>query len=264
MATFLRLAGAILAVAALAFAITRLDAGSVGTAAPRAVSASGAAGLVQSVTGDAVVRAGALRPGQRVTGTVTIENAGDATGLFTLAQTDVLDTPGTGGGRLSRALRLRIDDPRALRPVYQGPLGAMDPKRLGYLRAGQRRTYRFTLTFPGRADADALGGSRVETTFDWTAATADPPVPDPSRDRTPPVVLAQVVGRRDRTVIVALTCSERCRVVGLPRGARSDPRQRLLPGRPVLQTLRLRDGAVPLRVTVTDAGGNRATVSASR
>ena len=249
--------------AAVAVALTRVDA-APGAAQVRAESASGAVELASSANGDAVLRAGDLQPGGRTVGTVAVRNTGDATGAFRLTQTDVLDTPGTGGGRLSSALRLRVDDATSRRAIYQGRLGAMPERPLGYLRSGQRAAYRFTVSFPGRAPADRFAGSRVETTFAWTATTAEPPAPDRSRDRTPPVVVAQLVRVRGRSVIVALTCSERCRIVGLSRGAELGPRQPLVPGRPALQSVRSAGDALPLRVTVADAQGNRTTTVARR
>lgn len=251
-----------LALAALVFVVTRVDAGAERKAQARASAATGVAVLSESVNGDAVVRAANLKPGKGATGTVTVENSGDATGAFALAQIDVLDTPGAGGGRLSTAARMRVDDAGSDRVVYRGPLGAMPDRRLGYLRAGQKRTYRFTLSLPARAKAGPLAGSQVETTFDWTAQTAEPPAPDRGPDSTPPVVAVQSpLGRG--TATVALTCDEPCRIVGLTGGARLGPRQRVIPGRPTLQAVRLpnEDAGVPLLVTIADRAGNR-TVAA--
>ena len=91
----------------------------------------------------------------------------------------------------------------------------------------------------------------------------------------PPVVLAGSPprqGLRGRTVLLALTCSERCRVVGLSRGARAVDAQKLRPGRPSLQPIELSaadaqvlgqgvDAALPLGVTVADPAGNRTTAA---
>jgi hypothetical protein len=259
--------GVLLVLGALVVAVTTVDAGP-GRAKARAVSATGAASLPDAMSGDAVLSASDMKPGARVTGTVTVANAGDATGAFRFAQTDVLDMPGAGGGRLSRALRLRVDDMRTGRRVYAGRLGAMEAQPLGFLRAGERATYRFTLKPPAAPD-DGLAGSRVQTTFAWTADTREAP-----GDASPPTVVVQSPDQRlrGRTVQIALTCDERCAVASVSRGARAQPAQHLLPGRPTLQTVLLSradaralrtsleredDVALVLEVTVADSDGNR-------
>ncbi len=258
-----------LLIGALALAVSRVDAGPRDAAADP-VAATGAAVLTKGLNGDAILRTGAMKPGRSVTGTVTVGNSGDATGAFRLAQIDVLDTPGEGGGRLSAGARLRVDDLSTGRPVYAGVLGKMDGEALGYLRAGERRTYRFTLSTPA-AMGRRYTGSQVETTFDWTAATGEPPAGPTGPDGTPPLVVVQsppaqrLSGRR---LTIAVTCDERCTVPG------GSPPRSLAPGRPGLRTIELsraqsdaagrrleRQGqaAVTLRVPVTDQAGNRTT-----
>ena len=260
-------------VGACVYAVAKSDAG------PRAasvhiVSATGSASVPNGLGGDAVLTASELNPGARAGGTVTVENGGDATGAFQLSQTDVLDTPGAGGGRLSTALRLRLDDARTGSVVYRGLLGKMNPEAIGYLRPGEKRSYRFTLAPPAEATGDdRYAGSRVQTTFKWTATTREPPRPD----TTPPAFVVQVVRPQPEgggTVLLALTCDERCIVAGVSRGARVQGAQRLLPGRPTLQAVELssgdartvarrlqRQGSATLRldVTVADPAGNRTT-----
>jgi len=258
-----RIGGALLVLAAVALIVTQVDAGD-GRARPRVLSATGAAALTKTVAGDAVVRAGGMEPGQSVSGTVTVKNDGDATGAFRMAQLDVLDVPGSGGGRLSAKLDLTVDDARTGRRVYRGVLGAMSEHALGYLRPGEQHAYRFTLAYPPQTPDNAYAGSRVESTFDWTAATAEPPAAEPRRDAAPPVVVAQTVppqGADAGTVTVALTCNERCTVAGVSGGALVGRAPRLEPGKPALQTVLLSPGAEPLRITVADAAGNRTTAT---
>ena len=254
----LRLAGALLVVGALVLLVTRVDAGS-GEASVRVVSASGAARVSHSVAGDVVVSAADMRPGGRTSGTVTVANGGDATGAFEVTQNDVLDTPGAGEGRLSTAARLRIDDSATGRPVYQGVLGAMAAHPVGYLRAGEQRAYRLTVSLPNAAPADAFAGARVETRFDWTARTAEPPKPE----SVPPTVVAQTPAgaARGGPVTLALTCDRPCSVIGVSRGARIVGRRpRLAPGRPALLAVAVGEAAVqPLSVTVAGPAGARAT-----
>jgi hypothetical protein len=252
-------AAALVAVIALVLVVTKVDAGS-GHARTHVVSASGAAALTKSVGGDAVLRTGVMRPGQRVSGTVRVENDGDATGAFQLAQSDVLDTPGQGGGRLSTMVKLTVDDRTARRRVYQGKLGAMAAYPLGYLRAGEARTYGFTLEFPaGGSPGDEFAGSQAETTFDWSAKTGEP---TPARDNTAPTVLVQTTGSQGfdgRSLTVAITCSESCDLTGAAN-------ERLSAGRPTLVTIDLSRAKLPLRITATDRAGNsvRAPVAVVR
>jgi hypothetical protein len=129
---------------------------------------------------------------------------------------------------------------------------------LGYLRPGEQHAYRFTLAYPAQPPNDAYAGSRVETTFDWTADTRSPPRPGQRRDTAPPVLVAQVVPSQ-ATVTVALTCSERCKVTGVSGGTATTPGARLAPGRPLLLPVVTAYAGRPLRITVSDAAGNRTT-----
>ena len=219
---------------------------------------AGSAALTHGLNGDAVVRARDMAPGGRTIASVTVENSGKATGAFRLAQVDVLDTPGTGGGRLSTQLRLRVDDAATGRAMYLGVLGKMNGASLGYVPGGEKRTYRFTLTPPAAGTGAVYAGSRVESTFDWTATTADPPARPSGPDTAPPtvVVLSTPGGG------VALSCDEPCTVAGVAGGTVAGPRRRLRPGRPALLSVRRRRARRALRITVADTAGNRTTVPA--
>jgi hypothetical protein len=255
-----RAAGALLAVAAFVLVVTKVDAGGPERASVRVASATGVARTTEAVGADAVVRASGVEPGDQAVGAVTVANEGDATGALRLTQSDVLDAPGPGGARLSTMLGLRIDEARTGRPVYRGVLGAMDERRLGYLRAGEERTYRFTLTFPRRAPREPYARAGVEATFDWTAATGEPPAPGSQPDTAPPRVVVQRLRQdsADGAVSVALTCDERCAIMGVSRGPSGPPRRWQQPGRPALHVLRVaRDPAAPLRLSVADEAGNR-------
>ena len=253
----LRLIGGAAVLVVLVIAATWVDAGP-GDAAARALEAGGSASLTDSLAGDAVLRAGDMRPGDRTIGAVTVDNGGEATGAFKLAQIDVLDTPGATGRRLSQTIQLRVEDARTRRPVYSGTLAAMSERPLGYLRAGEKRTYRFTLALPASAAADAFTGARVEARFDWTASTGEPPARPRRPDTAPPRVVAQIASAQPGTVVVGLTADEPAVVTDASRGARPLSRPRLAPGRPALLTVRLASGAtLPLQIMVADASGNR-------
>jgi hypothetical protein len=252
-----RIGAGLLVLVVLALLVTKVDAGP-DDARVHVMYASGAAALTKTAAGDVVVRSGAMEPGDRVTGTVTVKNQGGATGAFRIAQSDVLDVPGPNGGRLSKKLRLTAADTETGQRVYGGVLGSMAAQRLGFLRAGEERAYRFTLDFPDQAAADrAYDGSRVETTFDWSADTASPPAARTGRDTTPPNLVVE--SRRSAGGVLALTCGERCTIVGVSGGARVGSSPPLLPGRPALLSLRL-DAQQPLRITVSDRAGNKKTV----
>lgn len=290
-----RVGTGLLAAGALALAVGTVDADSQGAAA-LASSATGAALVSDSLGGDAIVRADRIGPGDSVTGSVTILNAGDATGAFTLAQSGLTDTPGSGGGALSNRLLLDVQEVLSGRTVYSGPIGAMDTRALGYLRPAESRAYRFTVTFPHGAGDDVFSQSAMTVAFDWTAATGEPPpeppagtqptTPEPSKPAPTPTPMPDTRSPRvtivapawqhlvGRTVTITLTCDERCFLVELSRGAKPKPRQRLLAGAATKQTIRLshadhrlfverlerrRHATLALTLTVKDRAGNRTT-----
>ena len=140
-----------------------------------------------------------LVPGQSVSGVVHLSNAGDADGALQLARTAITDTPGIGGGKLSDALQLTIDDVTTStpRPVFTGELGAFELIRVGRLPAGGSRTYRLTATLPDgglpaspAAGDNALQGGSVRV--DWRGlprrsipTPAGSPTPSPTPTATP-------------------------------------------------------------------------------
>ena len=73
--------------------------------------------------GAAVLSLGGMRPGDSVTDTVTLGNTGTLDGDLSLATSNLVDTPGSGGGMLSGELDLRIRDvtvPASPVVVYKG------------------------------------------------------------------------------------------------------------------------------------------------
>lgn len=157
--------------------------------APLAISVQATGPLVANDrAGQAILTAEALRPGVPATGEVTIGNAGDAPGAFTLSSGGVAD----GAGGLSALLDLTVRDVTAAATpvtVYSGKLGAFARVPLGTLAAGAQRRYRFELTYPtGRAAAadNALQGATTSVAFNWdTVAVAAPPAPDAPRPPVP-------------------------------------------------------------------------------
>jgi hypothetical protein len=155
---------------------------------PLAISAQATGPLVANARdGHAILTAGALRPGVPATGEVTIGNAGDAPGAFTLSSGGVTDGP----GGLSGVLDLTVHDLTEGTNVYTGKLGALARVPLGTFAAGAERRYRFELTYPaGRAAAadNALQGATTTVAFNWDAvATGGAPTTTPTTPTpTPP------------------------------------------------------------------------------
>lgn len=134
--------------------------------------------------GAAVLSLGGMRPGDALTDTVNLGNTGTLDGDLSLATSNLVDTPGSGGGALSGELDLRIRDvTNAGSPatVYNGKLDALTPTGLGNLAAGDSRVYEFRVSFPdaGVGAENAFQGSAMSIEFDWTAVNdtldVDPP-----------------------------------------------------------------------------------------
>jgi len=134
--------------------------------------------------GAAVLSLGGMRPGDSVTDTVTLGNTGTVPGDLSLATSNLVDTPGAGGGALSDTLDLRIRDvtaPGSPTTVYDNKMDALTPLGLGTVAAGDSRVYEFRVSFPdaGPGAEDPYQGSTMTVQFDWSAVNN-------SSDTTPP------------------------------------------------------------------------------
>jgi hypothetical protein len=134
--------------------------------------------------GAAILWLDGMRPGDSVTDTVTLGNTGTLDGDLSLGTSNLVDTPGGGGGALSGELDLRIRDvTNSGSPVtvYSGKLDALTPTALGNLAAGDSRVYEFRVSFPdvGAGAENAFQGSTMSVEFDWSAVNdtldLDPP-----------------------------------------------------------------------------------------
>lgn len=211
-------------------------------------STAGALSLSNSKGGGAIFSASNMGPGGVTSGSITISNTGELPGAVTLSDSNLVDTPGTGGGLLSRRLELMVigDTDRALgRVLYLGKLGALPNVPLGVLEPGQRRDYRFVVEFPqGTPAADNfLANASVEVEYVWSAVSVEgaPPVsgegaprpvappigPSPngtspaSEDRRAPLVRLRI-RRARRTLrrgylVVLARCDESCSLRGRAR-----------------------------------------------
>ena len=165
-----------LVLVAAAFAVALIDPHGSRAATARAMAsgASGALRIANSSEGRAVLAAGGLRPGATVTGTVTVGNAGQVAGRFSVRPSGLTDTPGAAGGELSQRLQLRLTDVTTSRVLYTGTPAGLTAVDVGDLAAGETHTYQLTATFPSGADDNDYQGAAVSFGLRWAATAAEP------------------------------------------------------------------------------------------
>jgi hypothetical protein len=122
--------------------------------------------LVASKRG-AIVSGRNLAPGDRVAGSVTITNRGARAGSFALRGTV------RASRRLAEHLVLTVRERRrgAWRVVYSGSLIRFHAVKLGVIRRGQARIFRFSVLFRSSAP-NRLQRQRTTVDFTWTAVQA--------------------------------------------------------------------------------------------
>ncbi len=177
---FLRLE--VLAVVIVAICLAVLSGGQQPSRAQLELAAGpgGSLTLSNDKEGAAILSLGGMRPGDSVTDTVTLGNTGTLEGDLSLSTSNLVDTPGGGGGVLSGELDLRIRDvtaPGSPVVVYNGKIDALTPVALGTLTAGAARVYEFRVFFP---DAGPGVGERVP------GLRGERPVRLEQRSTTPP------------------------------------------------------------------------------
>jgi hypothetical protein len=148
---------------------------------PLAVSAQATGPLVSNDRdGSAIFSASTLVPGQVETGEVTIANAGDATGSFTLSATGA-------SGPLAGVLDLTVLDATGARTVFTGKLAAFARADLGTFAAGDAHRYRFALAYPNGTPAvdNQLQGATTSVEFAWDAVATEAARPNPTPLPTP-------------------------------------------------------------------------------
>lgn len=184
------LASAAMALGAFGLAVAAPHSG--GPDAPRAAlaAASGAVQIANSRADEALFSAAAMRPGQGVSGSVRIGNAGDSAGSFSVRLSDVQDTPGPYGGRLSQRVQLAlVDETDAARPVtlYAGTAAGFGAIELGTIEPGAQRGYRLAAALPSADGDNNFQGSALSLGLEWRAsASGGAPVPTP----VPPTTVA--------------------------------------------------------------------------
>jgi hypothetical protein len=140
--------------------------------------AAGRVKIKNSLGRDPILGMQGMAPGDRVSGTVNIGNASKKLRAnFFVGLSKLVETPGTGGGRLSDRLVLtveRISKKRRPQRIYRGPLRQMPLVKLGKYRAKETRSYRFTVSFPNDATAysSRYYNGAVSLQFTWYARKA--------------------------------------------------------------------------------------------
>jgi spore coat-associated protein N len=171
---------------ALAAVAVAIGSGATFTSSSANPSNTFSAGILSQSNSDsnaAILTASNMIPGSSASGTVTITNTGTVNGAFSLSESDITDTPGPNGGKLSGDLQLTVTNvTNSSSPVtvYSGALNAMPTEALGTIAPGSSnaQTYRFTVTMPnngapsGPTTGDnAYQGSSTSLQFNWTATT---------------------------------------------------------------------------------------------
>jgi hypothetical protein len=186
--------------AALATIFIMLVIAGVASALPRGpelgrVSAEGPVTIGSSKPGVALLQGNDIKPGDSVSGIVTLSNRGDQTGRLSLLISGVHDRPGLYGGHLSSVLQLRVQDLTGIGGPVQTTLANTSPVVLGDLKPRQSRTFKVTATFPdtGTPPGPGLGdnaqqGSSVEVGLAWNLTEKDPIAPPPPPGQPGPAV----------------------------------------------------------------------------
>jgi hypothetical protein len=171
-------AGMLLAAAAVAVG-SGADFNSTSANASNVLSAGNIA-QSNSKASAAILTASLLKPGATTIGTVDIKNTGDIAGTFTLAKSNLVDTPASPP--FSSKLTLAVDDmgdpactvscPAAV-SVYSGTVGSMGTLALGSFAAGDAHRFKFTVTFPNGTPAtdNVYKSASMSVQYDWTSVS---------------------------------------------------------------------------------------------
>ena len=212
------------------------------------LASSGTLALSNSLDGAAVLTARNMKPGSIAGGAVSVSNTGGVDGTFSLSQANLVDTPGPLGGQLSDHVQLTVEEVSGggatAQSVYSGALSGLGTRALGTLRAGQTRSYRFTVSLPDAGAAPPPGaggnlfqGAALRVDYVWAASGGDPGDGGADNRGTGQESLTlKLSGKRNqrplrkRRLVVRAQCSAACRLTPSAR-VRKAPRLRRLRAR---------------------------------
>lgn len=143
-------------------------------AAKQVYRASGRVKIKNSLGRDPILGMRNMMPGDRVSGTVKIGNAGRMRARFSLGLSKLVEYQSPAGGRLSYRLVLvikRLQTKRRPQLVYSGPLHVMPRLQLGTFRPRETRRYKFSVLFPESEPAmdSRFVGAGTTVQFTWYA-----------------------------------------------------------------------------------------------
>jgi hypothetical protein len=214
----------VVAVAALGLFVSACLMGDHGAARAAVGQATGP--LVGSPqAGAAILAANALAPGEIRSGEVTVSNAGDQAGAFSLGG----ETVSYSGAGLASMLDLSVEDVtpgRARTVIFVGKLASLSNVALGTMAQGEQHRYRFTISLPLSA-GNAYQAASSATTFVWrtSAPASAPPTTTPAPATPTPVAVKPVATPRATlsaaarqtgakgSVAASIACSAGCQVV---------------------------------------------------
>jgi spore coat-associated protein N len=155
--------------------------------------ASGALSISSPQNGQTLFSAGGLRPGQSVSGTLSVVNSGTRAGVLSL-RASVTDSPGVGGGRLSEQLALTVADVTGGQTpgiLWSGTPATLGEIAIGALPGGRQRDLLISAFLPEAGTDNAFQGASVSIGLEWGAvgaAVATPtPTPEPPAPQDPGV-----------------------------------------------------------------------------
>jgi hypothetical protein len=155
--------------------------------------ASGALSISSPQNGQTLFSAGGLRPGQSVSGTLSLVNSGDRAGVLSL-RASVTDSPGIGGGRLSERLALTVADVTGGQTpeiLWSGTPAALGEIAIGALPGGRQRDLLISAFLPEAGTDNAFQGASVSVGLEWGAVGAaivtPTPTPEPPAPQDPGV-----------------------------------------------------------------------------
>jgi hypothetical protein len=223
-------------------------------------AASGAVSIANSRDGQAVFSAGAMRPGEGVSGALRIGNDGDRPGRFAVRPIDVQDVS-PNGGKLSERVELVLFDVtnvQSPKTVYAGVPADFGQVDLGVMAPGQSRDYLFAATLPDGEQDNQYQGASLSLGFEWSAVNAGAaatPTPTPTAPTTPITPTTPTTPTRPATPTVPVALAD---ALGLPASTSCVKKGRL--------TLRLKApaGAKVVSATIKVNGKTKAKLKGKK